>query len=416
MQIIPKMTPSPWNGIAERMLAAVAIKIELPPSKHALMCQRKAAIEKHLEREGSALRGRVRLFYQQGSVAIGATIRAKFQFEGFDIDIIVELDWPGLSPQQALDKLHAAMRGDKGSIYYDMTQRQTRCVTVHYADGMHIDLSPAELLDAEDPRRSYIFHSKPEENRSEDKRVLTNSFGFAMEYNRRCPVDLDFQQEYARRALAADLGYTVVQKDADSVPVPMHSTVVGGKSAVTVALQLLKRNRNIRWANREGRIPASVMLSALSLEAARPGRTIGQNLLAITQHIHDRLIESKLRGALISVENPICPGDCFTDRWPKDHAGQDLFIGDMRLLLAQLAVLLDEYRPLRERQDVLKKMFGEDVGQAVLDEFADDLSTRIQTGKHAFGAVGGVLAVPASASAKPSVKPSTFYGTKWRGE
>ena len=416
VQMIPQMTPSPWNGIAERMLAAVAIKIELPPSKHALMCQRKAAIEKHLEREGSELRGKVRLFYQQGSVAIGATIRAKFRFEGFDIDIIVELDWPGLSPQQALDKLFVAMRGDKGSTYYDMTQRQTRCVTVHYADGMHIDLSPSVLLNPNDPRRSYIFHSKPEEDRSKDKRVLTNSFGFALEYNKRCPVDIDFQQEYARRALAADLGYSMVQKDADSVPVPMHSTVVGGKSAVTVALQLLKRNRNIRWANREGRMPASVMLSALSLEAARPGRTIGQNLLAITQHILDRLLEAKMRGALISVENPICAGDCFTDRWPEDHVAQDLFIGDMRLLLSQLAILHDERRSLRERQDVLKQMFGEEVGQAVFDEFADDLSTKIQTGQHAFGAMGGVLAVPASASAKPSVKPSTFYGTTWRPE
>jgi len=60
--------------------------------------ERKAAIEKHLERDGSPLKGKVRLFYQQGSVAIGATIRAKFRFEGFDIDIIVELVTPGMTP------------------------------------------------------------------------------------------------------------------------------------------------------------------------------------------------------------------------------------------------------------------------------------------------------------------------------
>jgi hypothetical protein len=70
-QIVPH-----WS-VAERLLAAVAVKIELPPTQHTLMCQRKATIETHLEREGSPLKGHIRLFYQQGSVAIGATIKAK---------------------------------------------------------------------------------------------------------------------------------------------------------------------------------------------------------------------------------------------------------------------------------------------------------------------------------------------------
>lgn len=132
-----------WT-VAERLLAAVAVKIELPPTQHALMCQRKATIEAHLERDGSPLKGHIRLFYQQGSVAIGATVKAKLRDEGFDIDIIVELLHRGnLTPAQVLDLLFQAMRGEPGSRYYDCTVRQSRCVTVHYADGMHLDLSPS---------------------------------------------------------------------------------------------------------------------------------------------------------------------------------------------------------------------------------------------------------------------------------
>ena len=404
---------SPWDSVAEQMLAAVAIKIELPPSMHALLAERKAAIEKHLERDGSPLKGKVRLFYQQGSMAIGATIRARFRFEGFDIDIIVELLTPGMTPWQALELLYKAMRGEPGSRYYDMTERQTRCVTVYYADGMHLDLSPAELIDEFDPRRSYIFHSKPEEPRGRDHKVLTNSFGFAELYNATCPVDLSFQQEYALRALRADRGLTILQKDADSLPVPAHSSVVGGKSAVTVALQLLKRNRNIRWATRDGRMPASVMLSCLTLEVAGAGRTIGQNLRIIAQHILDRLLQAKRSGQLIHVENPRCPGDVFTDRWPESHAAQDTMIADMRLFLSQLAILLDDRRSLRERSDVLKSMFGESVGEEVMNELEHDYGEAIRTGKHAFGATGGIAMSPAIANAKPAVKPSTFYGSKW---
>ena len=407
-------TPAaPWDSISEQMLAAVAIKIELPPSMHALLAERKAAIEKHLERDGSPLKGKIRLFYQQGSVAIGATIRAKFRFEGFDIDIIVELNTPGLTPWEALELLYEAMRGERGSRYYDMTERQTRCVTIHYADGMHLDLSPAELISEIDPRRSFIFHSKPEDQRNKDHRVLTNSFGFVEEYNSTCPVDLSFQQEYARRALQADQGLVVMQKDADSLPVPAHSTVVGGKSAVTVALQLLKRNRNIRWATRDGRMPASVMLSCLTLEVAESGRTIGQNLKVIAQHILDRLLWAKSVGELIHVENPRCPGDVFTDRWPENHSAQNMMIADMKLFLEQLSVLLDDRRTLRERRDTLKAMFGEDIGQQVVDDMEREIGEAIRTGRHGFGALGGLAVSPTIARAKPAVKPSTFYGTRF---
>lgn len=404
----------PFALIGERLLASTAIKIELPPSQHALMVQRKAAIEKHLEREGSPLKGLIRLFYQQGSVAIGATIRAKFRQEGFDIDIIVELLGRGsLTPAQVLDLLYEAMRGEPGSRYYDCTERQSRCVTVYYADGMHLDLSPAVLLDERDPRRSYIFHSKLEEPRWKDTTILTNCFGFVAHYNERCPIDQMFAEDYGRLVRDADLQLQVMMKDADSVPVPVHSTTVGGKSAVTVALQLLKRNRNIRWLPRNLRMPASVMFSCLSLEVAEAGRTIGQNLKVIAEHILDRLIRAKSVGELLHVENPVCRGDVFTDRWPVDHTDQDLLIGDMRLLLQQLAELFDDRRSFKDRAKTLEDMFGEKVAKQVVDEFAVEMGQSVRSGTHLLGATGGILAAPTLVSAKPAARRNTFYGTKW---
>lgn len=404
----------PFAVIGERLLASTAIKIELPPSQHALMVQRKAAIEKHLEREGSPLKGLIRLFYQQGSVAIGATIRAKFRQEGFDIDIIVELLGKGsLTPAQVLDLLYEAMRGEPGSRYYDCTERQSRCVTVYYADGMHLDLSPAVLLDERDPRRSHIFHSKLEEPRWKDTTILTNCFGFVAHYNERCPIDQMFAEDYGRLVRDADLQLQVMAKDADSVPVPVHSTTVGGKSAVTVALQLLKRNRNIRWLPRNRRMPASVMFSCLSLEVAEAGRTIGQNLKAIAEHILDCLIRAKSVGELLHVENPVCRGDVFTDRWPVDHTDQDLLIGDMRLLLRQLAELFDDCRSFKDRSRTLEDMFGETVAKQVVDEFAVEMGQSVRSGSHLLGATGGILAAPTLVTAKPAAPRNTFYGTKW---
>lgn len=407
-------TPAaPWDSVSEQMLAAVAIKIELPPSMHALLAERKAAIEKHLERDGSPLKGKIRLFYQQGSVAIGATIRAKFRFEGFDIDIIVELNTPGLTPWEALELLYEAMRGERGSRYYDMTERQTRCVTIHYADGMHLDLSPAELISEIDPRRSYIFHSKPEDQRNKDHRVLTNSFGFVEEYNSTCPVDLSFQQEYARRALPSRsrLGRHAegCRLIARASPLDCRGREISGHRGTSTS----QKEPQHPMGNPGRRMPASVMLSCLTLEVAESGRTIGQNLKIIAQHILDRLLWAKSVGELIHVENPRCPGDVFTDRWPENHSAQDKMIADMKLFLEQLSVLLDDRRTLRERRDTLKAMFGEDIGQQVVDDMEREIGEAIRTGRHGFGALGGLAMSPTIARAKPAVKPSTFYGTRF---
>ena len=48
-------------------------------------------------------------------------------------------------------------------MYHGMVERQTGAVTVFSADGMHLDITPSELLDEHDPRRSRHCHAKPEE-------------------------------------------------------------------------------------------------------------------------------------------------------------------------------------------------------------------------------------------------------------
>ena len=60
------------------------------------------------------------MVYPQGSMAINATIGACLDRDEFDIDTIAQLiPRPGRSPQQALDQLYLAIKGAKGSRYYD---------------------------------------------------------------------------------------------------------------------------------------------------------------------------------------------------------------------------------------------------------------------------------------------------------
>jgi hypothetical protein len=130
----------------DMLLADIAIRIQLSATDYAKAEDRYRAINNHLERDGSLLRGHVLRLYPQGSMAIDATIASCLRTDEYDIDIVVELNLPrDVSPQLALDLLYQSIRGERGSRYYDMTKRRTRCVTVNYANGMHLDLTPVVL-------------------------------------------------------------------------------------------------------------------------------------------------------------------------------------------------------------------------------------------------------------------------------
>jgi Second Messenger Oligonucleotide or Dinucleotide Synthetase domain len=410
----------PTAPIGEILLAGVAIRVELPPSQHRLADERFHAVRKHIEREGSPLHEKVVWFYPQGSMAIKATIKSHHRTDGYDIDIVSELNLPAwMTPAQILDVLYEAIKGDEGSIYYDMVERQTRCVTIYYADGMHLDVTPSKLLDETDPRRSHIFHAKPQTPTTEHKRVVMNSWGFCDHFNRVLPPDLIFEQAYAKRAQDAD--WKTVKADADVKPVPAHSTIEGGKSAAVVALQLLKRNRNLKYAKRKGvRMPPSVMMAKFATDCQLPSGTISGALDVISGAMLSALQVAEAKGELIDVRNPTCNEDRFTDRWPEDRAAQQTYIADLKKFRHELNALMTGNFDLEEMQELLVEMFGEGPARSAIEEQAKVLGRAVETGARGIGVAGRVItstvigapSIITSAMAKP--RPHTFYGERWK--
>lgn len=409
----------PNAPLGEILLAGTAVRIELPPSLHRLAVERFEAVRNHAERAESPLRDRIRIFYPQGSMAIRATIKSRKRGEGYDIDIVAELILPpGVAPAAVLDLLFEAINGPPGSQYHGKVERQTRCVTVYYADGMHLDITPTILVDERDPRRSWLFHAKAEEPTAAHRRLLMNSFAFCEWFNDRTPVDLDFAKAYATKANALD----EARAEADVVPVPDHSTVEGGKSAAVVALQLLKRNRNIRYASRSGqRMPPSVMMAKFSGDAAVPGSSISGALDAIIAVALASLERAEQENRLIDIRNPRCNEDCFTDRWPENRAAQRTYISDLKLFRDQLAGLMSNKLSLPEKQKLLVAMFGEGPAQSVVEEYAASIGGAVRSGQRAVSSSGRV--VPIAGVAAPSIitqptlvqaKPHTFFGSRWR--
>ncbi|CAA7617455.1 conserved hypothetical protein [Magnetospirillum sp. SS-4] len=411
----PPSPLGPEAPLGEILLAETAIRIELPPGLHRLAVERYDAIRKHIERPGSPLADRVALFYPQGSMAIRATIKARKRDDGYDIDIIAELLLSvSMPPAEVLDLLFAAVNGPPGSLYHGKVKRQTRCVTVEYEDGMHLDITPSILADQSDPRKSFIHHAKKEEPISAHKRLLINTYAFIEWFNRRAPVDLLFSEAYGNRSLAFDR--MLMKAAAPAEPVPDHSTKEGGKSSVVVALQLLKRNRNLRYAHRDGRMPPSVMMACFAGHVAAPGNSISGALDAIVKHMLHVMGEAHAAGRLVDVRNPVCLDERFTDRWPENLVAQHTYINDLKAFSHQLSLLMSEDLTLPKKRNILIEMFGEGPAGAVIDEYAAQLARGVRDGTRLISPSGRVV-IGAAASVSTLIKPAaahTFFGAPWR--
>lgn len=401
----------PFADVAEALLVGISARIQLPPSKYAIATERYEAVRSHIERPGSPLENRVDRFYPQGSMAIGSTISSHLQNDEYDIDIIAELALRrGMPPAQVLDIMYAAIRGEPGSLYYSMTERQSRCITVRYKDGMHLDITPAISATGE-PRTSDIFHAKRGEPAERHFTLLANPWGFAEWFKQRTPPDRNFARAFARRAFDAD-GTVYAVAEAEEVP---DQVPIARKSVTVVAHQLIKRSRNVRYDTRRNqRKPPSVLLAKIAADVPGQNWLLSDELLRQARQTIAVMKAAHSRGSLIDIRNPKCVEDRFTDRWPETLAAQGQYIGDLNHLVFGIDKLKSGDLDLEEMKEVLSDLFGEIPTAKSIAAFNAMIGRNVQGARIIDGRGGRVTAAPAiaSTSAGSIMRPHTFFG--WR--
>lgn len=397
------------------MLADVAIRIQLSPTDYQLAVDHYNAISEWLERDDSLLSGLVRDFYPQGGFAIGATVARHSSDDEFDIDVMADLAFPvNVDPEYALATLHAAIRGERGSRYYLKTDRKTRCSTVNY-DGMHLDVTPTVRLTGAIEKTGLIFHSKPED-RSEPKTSLyANPHGFAQWFIARTPPDQDFGTFFERRSLDYDRERGVLSKRPEAAPVPDQCPAYQ-KSRAVIALQLIKRWRNLAYDKRhkDRRLPPSILLAFYVASHANQTTSLAEELSFQVESMLAVLREAHNRGEKVFASNPTCHEDILTDRWPADLSEQAVFIRELTSFAVKLRQLRGD-TALPEMQQILEDMFGEKPARSAVKQYVDraakDVSNvggRYVPGKAAIpAAIVGITATPSVVRSAPSHK---FFG------
>ena len=360
-----------------------------------------------MERDVSPLYGLVELFYPQGSMATRSTIASKLRTDEFDLDIIAALLLDhDMLPGDVLDQLYLAIRGEHGSRYYEMTERRTRCVTVHYANAMHLDVTPMVRRPATRERESWLFHHQEGTVREQGERLIANPFGFAEWFNGNTPRDHDFAQLYEARS--REYERMILDGSAQDDPVPPQE-LPGQKSKAVIVLQLMKRWRNVRYDRRLGRRPPSILLSNFVADNAGRTDTLSHELLHQARQLLSVFEEWQAVGRLISKVNPVCSEDLLTDRWPLSRDEQSQFVSDLRALVKD-AERLAEGCPLDEMRAILSKLFGENPTGAVVEAYVERFGKPIRAGHSRHESGAGRLVVPAmatSVAAKPAPSSAT---------
>ncbi len=379
----------PLANPLDALLADIAIHVQLPPGLHAKSGGRYEAIHAYANRPDSPLEGMIVQFYAQGSMAIDATNSTRGTDNEYDLDAVLEAAWPpSTTPNGALHLLWLALKD------YPCKRviRQSRCVTIQYADGMHVDVTPSRRIPGTKDFASAIFHAKPGTPNSSHREVAMNAFAFASWFNARTPDEEWFAAAYMQR-MAED---TQLMVTADSVIHDLpDQTPLPRKSVTTVALQLNKRFRDIWSLDKPGRYPPSVMLSCHAGHAAKSGLSLSETVVRQALWTARAIDEAAASGRLVDVRNPEMREDSFTDRWPENQAQQRSFSAALHALADGLEAIRRGAVELEDAQDWLRERFGPQVVSRSIQTMNERNGRTVAARGHGYGR-GGSLYVPAA--------------------
>ena len=233
--------------------------------------------------------------YVQGSTALGTVISPYGRWGEYDLDLVCLVDVRKTSITQA------ALKDRVGGFLDDYIDQATgddvpksvedgrRAWTLHY-DRFHMDVLPAILdLEVVSPTAIELTDKKLRHWQKSDPQAYVAWF------RERCA-----QQFLAeRKEMAA--GGSVEDVPLWRVRTPLHRTV-----------QVLKRHRDLAFALDPDNKPPSSLITTLAARAYGGETDLLAALLAVVHRMPDHI--HKVNG-VEWVENPVCAGENFADKW-----------------------------------------------------------------------------------------------------
>ena len=324
------------------------------------------------------------LIYPQGSFRLGTVIRPTADAD-YDIDLVFRVSATKEQTTQAGLKQFAGQRlreyvvGAGGAVGLE---EGSRCWTLKWS-GFHMDVLPA-LPDADHLPTGILLT-----DRELYYWQCSDPIGFATWFHGQMR-----EQFIRRRALLAQ------ERAAQVDEVPDWEV----KTTLQRAVQVLKRHRDIYFANRQSLKPASILVTTIAGHAYGNHNNLFEAVLHIAMGM-TQFIES--RHGVKWVGNPVLPQENFADKW-REHPERERAFFEW---VAQLRRDLEETAGCRGLDNVVERLnasFGPEVRRAA-KSFGQQYRSGREGGKLTSAAATGGL-VMGSARPAAAVRPHNFYG------
>lgn len=325
--------------------------------------------------------------YPQGSRRLGTMVQPAVPDLDYDVDMVLERDVKRASTtQQGLKDSAGELLSDfVGSV--PRAERPSldeggRCWTLSYPGGFHMDILPA--LPNDDP------YSAPGSIIITDRDVrawqVSDPKGFARWFDSRQSVVLHDERE----KIAKSRGVTIEEIPERSVPTPLRRDV-----------QLLKRHRDLYFADDCASRPASVIVTTLAAQAYLGERDSYSGIRSISERMGSFV---ERRDGKLWIPNPVRPEENFADRWAAHPERADAFFTWLGALRRDVTALGGEVR-----LDHVLKAIGSTFGQDVARRAGLRFGTAVRESREA----GQLRARPDTGQlgrAGTVVRPHTFFG------
>lgn len=336
----------------DKMLRKIAKEIEISKTEHEKAVKSYNAVGTFIDNNIPQYDIKV---VPQGSFRLGTVIKPITDEDEYDIDLVAIIDHKFLSAKELKNIVGDALKSSNR--YSEKLVEGKRCWTIEYSESSkyHMDILPTMMSDTYSTNKELTMTHKEDEKsdyefRQTNPEAYYDWFVERMEEERK-----RLKEEYA------------IRNKLEIVDVPEYEI----KTTLQVAIQILKRYRDIKFKETPDIKPISIILTTL-MAKVYTGKESVYELIEKFSKEYMMHIEKDENGNII-IRNPVNENENFADKWPKYPERRKAFFKFMTELEQDLVtnkILLEGN--IREQADFYKKLFGENMVNRAYENIANE--------------------------------------------
>ena len=336
----------------DRMYRKIAAEIEISEAQADKAKESYEAVGKFLN--NNIKQYDVKIF-PQGSFRLGTVIKPISDKDEYDIDLVATIDNKFTSAKELKNIVGDVLKGSDR--YSEKIEEGKRCWTNEYAESAnyHMDILPTMRSDTYFRNKELIMTHKEDENSNYEFRQTNPEAYYDWFVKRMEEEKKKLTEEYA------------IRNKMEIVEVPEYKI----KTTLQIAIELLKRYRDIKFKETPDIKPISIILTTL-MARIYTGKENVYELIEKFSKEYILYLEKDENGNVL-IKNPVNENENFADKWPNNPERKEAFFRFMNELKEDLVsnrILLEGN--MREQADCYKKLFGDNMVNRVYENMAND--------------------------------------------